>query len=186
MTRDGPRTRAKATRQQHWAPNDMGDRERSGGSEVRCAAPRSGAAAVDLGDLEGFVGFHLRVAQDASFRAFARLTGQQGVRPGRFAALMVISRNPGISQAALGQTIARDKSSVTPLIQELQRLGLIERRSSAEDRRRVELYLTGAGKKQLERLRRVAGEHDANLDAIVGPRKREFLELLRKIANEIA
>jgi len=164
----------------------MGDRKRPSGPKVRAAKPDLAASAVDLGDLEGYVGFHLRVAQDASFRAFARVSGQHGIKPGRFAALMVISRNPGISQAALGQTIARDKSSVTPLIQELQRHGLIERRGSAEDRRRVELYLTVAGEKHLERLRRVAGEHDAKLDAIVGARKSEFLDLLRKIANEIA
>jgi DNA-binding MarR family transcriptional regulator len=127
----------------------------------------------------------LRVAQEASFRAFARASGQHGVKPGRFAALTVIARNPGISQAALGQTIARDKSSITPLIQDLQRLGLIERRSAVGDRRRVELCLTAAGEGHLERLRRFADEHDAKLDAIVGAKKGAFLDLLRKIANEI-
>jgi len=45
--------------------------------------------------------------------------------------------------------------------------------------------LTAAGEQLLERLRRFAGEHDAKLDAIVGARKGEFLDLLRKIANEI-
>jgi hypothetical protein len=34
-------------------------------------------------------------------------------------------------------------------------------------------------------LRRFAGEHDAKLDAIVGGKKDDFLDLLRKIANEI-
>jgi len=185
MTKDEPRARARAARRQPKAPHGMSDKGKSSGPKVRAVKPVVAAAAVDLGDLEAYVGFHLRIAQDTSFRAFARLSGQHGIKPGRFAALMVISRNPGIGQAALGQTIARDKSSITPLIQELQRLGLIERRGSAEDRRRVELYLTAAGEKHLERLRRVAGEHDAKLDAIVGARKGELLDLLRKIANEI-
>ena len=163
----------------------MSDKAKSSGPQLRVAKPAAAATAVDLGNLGSYIGFHLRVAQDASFRAFARVSGQHGVKPGRFAALMVIARNPGISQAALGQTIARDKSSITPLIQDLQRLGLIERRSAADDRRRVELCLTAAGEKHLERLQRFAGEHDAKLDAIVGVKKDEFLELLRKIANEI-
>lgn len=163
----------------------MRDKEKSSGPGVHSAKPAAAATAVDLGDLENCIGFRLRIAQDASFRAFARLSGQDGVKPGRFAALMVIARNPGISQAALGQTIARDKSSITPLIQDLQRLGLIERHNAADDRRRVELTLTAAGEQLLERLRRFAGEHDAKLDAIVGARKGEFLDLLRKIANEI-
>ena len=32
--------------------------------------------------------------------------------------MMVIHNNPGISQVALGRAIARDKSTVTPLIQD--------------------------------------------------------------------
>ena len=163
----------------------MRDKFKSSGPQVRLARPATVPAAVDLGDLAKHVGFHLRVAQEASFRAFARASGQHGVKPGRFAALTVIARNPGISQAALGQTIARDKSSITPLIQDLQRLGLIERRSAVGDRRRVELCLTAAGEGHLERLRRFADEHDAKLDAIVGAKKGAFLDLLRKIANEI-
>jgi DNA-binding MarR family transcriptional regulator len=163
----------------------MRDKGKSSGPGVHGAKPAATAAAVDLGDLDSCIGFRLRVAQDASFRAFARLSGQDGVKPGRFAALMVIARNPGISQAALGQTIARDKSSITPLIQDLQRRGLIDRRSAVDDRRRVELCLTAAGEKHLERLQRFAGEHDAKLDAIVGAKKGELLDLLRKIANEI-
>jgi DNA-binding MarR family transcriptional regulator len=195
MTKDGAQAHAAIARTEKQRSNGMDDKARSSGpklraarlraAELRAAKPSVASAAVDLGDLEGLVGFHLRVAQDASFRAFARLTGQHGVKPGRFAALMVISGNPGIGQAALGQTIGRDKSSITPLIQELQRLGLIERRDSLDDRRRVELYLTAAGARHLARLRSVAGAHDAKLDAIVGARKGEFIDLLRKIANAI-
>jgi DNA-binding MarR family transcriptional regulator len=162
----------------------MSDKTKSSRPQIHAAKPVA-AAAVDLGNLESYVGFHLRDAQDASFRAFARETDQHELKPGRFTALTVIARNPGVSQAELGQTIARDKSSITPLIQDLLRLGLIERRSAAGDRRRVELRLTAAGEKHLERLRRFASEHDAKLDAIVGNRKAEFLDILRRIANEI-
>ena len=82
---------------------------------------------VRLGALADFIGFHLLLAQDASFRAFARHAGQTHLKPGRFAAMMVIHNNPGITQAALGRAIARDKSTVTPLVQELHRHGLVRR-----------------------------------------------------------
>lgn len=68
--------------------------------------------------IENLVGFHLRLAQDASFRAFASHSGEPHLKPGRFAAMMVIRNNPGITQIALGRAIARDKSSITPLLQE--------------------------------------------------------------------
>jgi DNA-binding MarR family transcriptional regulator len=163
----------------------MRDKGKSSGPDFQRAKPAAAPATIDLGDLKGYIGFHLRVAQDASFRAFARLSGQHGVKPGRFTTLMVIARNPGISQAALGQAITRDKSTITPLIQDLQRLGLIERRSSVDDRRRLELCLTAAGETYLERLRRFASEHEAKLDAIVGEKKGELLDLLKKIVNEL-
>jgi DNA-binding MarR family transcriptional regulator len=143
------------------------------------------AVKVELGDLVGYVGFHLRMAQDASFRAFARNTGQKDVKPGHFAALLVIQNNPGIGQGALGRAIARDKSTVTPLIQTLRQRGWIEIRRSASDGRRINLLVTEAGKRFLRRLQRHAQSHDRKLDVIVGGDKAKFIDLLKKIANEL-
>jgi hypothetical protein len=57
---------------------------------------------IRLGPLEDFIGFHLRLAQETSFRAFARRVGDKRLRPSRFAMLAIIGENPGITQAALG------------------------------------------------------------------------------------
>jgi DNA-binding MarR family transcriptional regulator len=141
------------------------------------------AAEPELGALQGFIGFNLRIAQDASFRAFARESGRRNLRPGRFAALMVLRDNPGITQTALGRAIARDKSTVTPLLQGLQREGLVKRQRSLTDRRSVTLALTSPGEAALRALIRHARAHDRRLDAIVGKAKPEFVALLRKIAN---
>jgi DNA-binding MarR family transcriptional regulator len=147
--------------------------------------PARGRRAVALGALEDFLGFHLRVAQDASFRAFARHAGDADLRPGRFAAMMVIHNNPGISQIALSRAIARDKSSVTPLIQDLVKKGYVARRTSTVDRRSVTLTLTPPGEAKFRGLFAEATQHDQRLDAIVGPHKAEFIRLLRKIADEL-
>jgi DNA-binding MarR family transcriptional regulator len=153
-------------------------------SSTRPAAPNA-RDQVRLGLLEGFIGFHLRLAQDASFRAFARHVGQRDLEPGRFAAMMVIHNNPGITPGALGRAIARDKSSITPLIQDLRRRGLIERRPSPTDRRSATLSLTKAGEAMLRDLLRHAREHDRRLDEIVGDRKPELILLLRQIAEQV-
>ncbi len=148
-----------------------------------------GIAEVDgirLGVLDDYVGFHLRMAQDASFRAFARHAGMRDLKPGRFAAMTVISNNPGITQAELGRAIARDKSSVTPLIQELEKRGLVRRQRSPTDRRSIALTLTATGEETLDRLMAHAAEHDRKLDEIVGRQKAEFIRLLRKIADDLA
>ena len=150
------------------------------------AAGTDDADGIRLGVLGDYIGFHLRMAQDASFRAFARHAGMRDLKPGRFAAMTVISNNPGITQAELGRAIARDKSSVTPLIQDLEKRGLVERQRSPTDRRSIALSLTATGEETLGRLTAHAAEHDRALDAIVGPKKPEFMNLLKKIADDLA
>jgi len=83
---------------------------------------------IDYGPLAHWIGFNLRMAQAAAFQAFSRLAQEIGTRPGRFATLMLIGRNPGISQTALSRANGRDKSSLTPVLNDLARRGLVIRR----------------------------------------------------------
>jgi DNA-binding MarR family transcriptional regulator len=150
---------------------------------------KNGAAAdrsIDFGPLAGWVGFNLRLAQEASFQAFSRRSREVGERPGRFATLTIIARNPGISQTELGQANGRDKSSITPVIEELVRRGLVERKRVRSDRRAWRLTLTPAGKHTLATLMRCARVHDRKLDRIIGRRDRaRFLAILKKLAAKI-
>jgi DNA-binding MarR family transcriptional regulator len=138
-----------------------------------------------LGVLDGFIGFHLRLAQDASFRSFAQRAGRHDLKPGRFAAMMVIHNNPGINQTALGRAIGRDKSTITPLLQGLERQGFVVRRAPPSDGRSFVLNLTPAGETALRNLLVQAREHDRKLDEIVGDKKEQFLRLLQRIAQEL-
>jgi DNA-binding MarR family transcriptional regulator len=151
--------------------------------------PRGAASAatdvIELGILDGLIGFHLRQAQDAAFCAFRRHPALRGFEPGRFAVMMIIHYNPDITQSSLGHVIARDKSTVTPILQDLQRQGLIERRQSSRDHRNIRLRLTRRGEKALFDLLQHVHEHDRTLDHIVGDAKPVLLDLLRKIAKAL-
>jgi len=148
---------------------------------------RNGAAdAIDYGPLEQWIGFNLRMAQDASFQAFSRLSQEIGVKPGRFATLTLIGRNPGISQTTLSRANGRDKSTLTPLLVDLVRRGLVRRTQARNDRRSYGLTLTKAGEHLLEQLSACAREHERKLDAVIGARARpQFLKTLRKLAAEM-
>ena len=150
------------------------------------ATAKPDAQDVKVGFLAEFVGFHLRLAQDASYRAFARHRDKDLIKPGRFPALAIIHLNPGISQSALGRAIARDKSTVSPLIKDLQKNGFISRKPSAHDRRSVTLSLTKKGERTLDRLHARAKEHEAELDRIVGASKSRLMSLLDKIIEGMA
>lgn len=138
---------------------------------------------IDFGPLANWVGFHLRLAQTASFQGFVREARSVELSPGRFATLMLIGRNPGISQTALAAANGRDKSTLTPILEDLERRGLIVRERLQTDRRSYQLTLTEPGRNMLDQLTQCAARHDDNLDRIIGPRERErFLRTLQKIS----
>lgn len=150
---------------------------------------RSGDAAarpVDFGPLANWVGFNLRMAQEASFEAFSHHSAAIGENPGRFATLTLIGRNPGIRQTELSAASGRDKSSLTPVVEDLVRRGLVERKRVDIDRRAYRLNLTAAGRKTLALMTRAARKHERNLDRIIGPRdKKRFIDTLKRIAAAI-
>ncbi len=157
-------------------------------AEAESVATRKHAANenLDFGPLASWIGFHLRLAQTASFHAFCTEAREIDLSPGRFATLMLIGRNPGISQTALAAANGRDKSTLTPILEDLDRRGFVQREKMKTDRRSYQLTLTPAGKKMLDELTACAKRHDDNLDRIVGPKDRaKFLKTLQKIAAEM-
>lgn len=152
----------------------------------KAAAPADAGGDVDFGPLAHWLGFHLRMAQATAFQAFARQTQEFEVRPGRFALLMLIGRNPGIRQTALSRAVGLDKSTLTPALADLKRRGLVERRRDANDKRATHLLLTRAGETMLQEMVRRAAKHEENIERIIGrDNKPRLMALLRQIISEL-
>ena len=159
---------------------------KNGNGSSRVRRGKNGAAiaeSINFGPLANWVGFNLRMAQESAFQAFSRHSQEIGENPGRFATLTLIARNPGISQTELSQAAGRDKSSLTPVIEDLVRRGLVERKRLSHDRRAYCLNVTNDGKKNLAAMMRSARRHERDLDRIIGQRDRKrFVEILKKLA----
>jgi len=141
---------------------------------------------VNFGPLAHWVGFNLRMAQEAAFEAFSHLSQEIGESTGPFSTLTLFARHPGISQTELSFANGRAKSSLTPVVEDLVRRGLVERKRMDSDRRTYRLNLTPSGKKVLTMLTRCARRHERNLDRVIGERDRKrFIQILKKIAAEI-
>ena len=135
--------------------------------------------------LDQEIAFNLRLAQAASFQAFKATVGDRGLRPGHYAVLRMIADRPGISQFALSRAVGRDKTTLTSLLQDMERRGLVKRDISAEDSRRRVISLTAAGRSYLSCLTQSAAEHDARLNRVLGPDRAVLIALLQKLAAEI-
>jgi DNA-binding MarR family transcriptional regulator len=94
---------------------------------------------------------------------------------------MLIDQNPGISQTELSRANGRDKSTLTPVLDDLERRGLIRRERIRSDQRAYRLSLTPAGRSLLGQLIK----HERKLDRIVGRRHQaQFVRILKRIAAE--
>jgi DNA-binding MarR family transcriptional regulator len=97
---------------------------------------------VELGGLDGALGFLLRLAQLKTQARFFEESGQDHFKPGEFTVLWVIARNPGIRQSVLGQQLMIKRAHMTKLVRSLEDRGLVTRRVPEDDRRAVELTVS--------------------------------------------
>lgn len=140
---------------------------------------------IEFGVLPGLVGYQLRLAQIAIFRDFAAALGDLSITPGLFGVLVVIEANPGLKQTDLARATHLDRSTVVSVIDNLERRGLVERRSAAVDRRSNALQLTEQGGALLKELMRRVAEHEKRLSSHLSETERATLvRLLRKILPE--
>jgi DNA-binding MarR family transcriptional regulator len=137
--------------------------------------PHAGSEGLNLAGLENSIAFSLRLAQAASFAAFAKRVEEAGLRPGHYAILHLIAANPGVAQTALSRASGRDKSTLTPILVDLSRRGLVIREGCDRDRRTLRLSLTDKGRAKLDFLARHAAAHDELLDAVVGPENKPMM-----------
>jgi DNA-binding MarR family transcriptional regulator len=100
-------------------------------------------------------------------RRFLRFSEQavreEGITPLQYLLLLHIKGYPGRDWATVGELANRLQShhhGTVALVSRCEKLGLVRRRTSNEDRRRVEIHLTAKGGRCIERL---AQAHRAEL-----------------------
>jgi DNA-binding MarR family transcriptional regulator len=118
-----------------------------------------------------------------SSRRFHELIGELDLHPGAFRLLNVIDAADGRSQQAIGEAIQVPASRMVAIVDELEQRGLVERQPDPGDRRVRALHLTAKGRKVLERGRKVAAKHEANVTRGMSAKERaELIRLLGKVA----
>ena len=131
-----------------------------------------------LADVTGFLlAFNGRRAA----RAYAEALQPLGLRPPQILVLTLIEDSPGITQKECVGRSRIDPSSLVALVDELEELGLAQRRTHPDDRRKHAVYLTAKGRRKLQRAREVGTEVTDKLLASLEPDEREMLRhLLQK------
>jgi DNA-binding MarR family transcriptional regulator len=110
---------------------------------------------MDMLQLDRQVCFALYNAQRAMVQAYAPLLERLSVTYPQYLVLLCLWERDGRSVGELGERLHLDSGTLSPLLQRLEARGLLQRRRSAEDERRVAAFLTPAGRKLKAKARAV-------------------------------
>lgn len=123
--------------------------------------------------LQRQVCFALYSASRAATAVYRPMLDELGLTYPQYLVMLVLWEEDGRTVRELGECLALDSGTLSPLLKRLEAHGLIERRRSAEDERRVLVSLTTRGSKLQEQARAVperlaaaAGLSAAELDSL--------------------
>lgn len=131
------------------------------------------------------IGFLLSQLGAHAAARFAERLKPLGLKPAHSGILRAVRLADGPSQQALGERLGMFPSRLVGIIDEMEGLGLVERRSSPTDRRSHAVHLTAAGEAALEAIQRVSRAYQEEICAGLGEAERaQLASLLGRIAAE--
>lgn len=90
--------------------------------------------------------FALYSASKAATAVYRPVLEELGLTYPQYLVMLVLWESEPRSVRELGAELGLDSGTLSPLLKRLEALGLVERRRSAEDERRVEIHLTDSGR----------------------------------------
>jgi len=123
------------------------------------------------------------IAEHATER-FERELEPEGIRTKHATVLLLIDAEGPMSQRAFCRRLRIDKSPMVGLVDDLEQLGVAERRRSDRDRRVQAIHLTSKGRRILQRVKRLADEGNERTFGALDEDERALLQdLLLRVAE---
>jgi len=153
-------------------------------TQVAPAAAEQGRIAALPQELLGSTVFLLkRLGEAVKERAISGYV-LAGCSPYHHAVLALLAEGARETQTAIADSLGFDRSQLVGILDELEELGLVERRRDPNDRRRHVVTITAEGKRTLARHRAIIKQVDEEFLAPLGERDREALHgLLLRLAG---
>jgi DNA-binding MarR family transcriptional regulator len=101
---------------------------------------------TDAPRLNRQVCFALYSASRAATAVYRPVLEELGLTYPQYLVMLVLWENEPRGVKELGEELGLDSGTLSPLLKRLESLGLVERRRSGEDERRVAVHLTAAGR----------------------------------------
>ena len=140
--------------------------------------------------LPGYLLFLMASVSAAASEEFHAVVRQNGLRVPEWRVLACLHDRDGMMITRLADFCLCEQSRMTRIIDQMDKRGLVLREPDPEDRRRVRVFLTGAGREVSDKLVEEARHHEARLlsafeDSDAARIKPVLRALLQKLAEEM-
>jgi DNA-binding MarR family transcriptional regulator len=123
--------------------------------------------------------FALYSASLAMTKVYKPLLAPLGLTYPQYLVMLALWEDDGLTVGALGERLALDSGTLTPLLKRLETQGQLSRERDVQDERRVIVRLTPAGRKLKARARRVPQE----IGRASGCELSEIVDLTRQLTT---
>ena len=145
------------------------------------------AAIRDTGPMGRYLGSQLRLTHIAALDALEAAFAPHKGSPIRFALMDQVHERPGSTQATLADLLDVDRTTLVPIVADMERKGLLRRSTLSHDKRAVQLWLTPKGQRLFEKLRPLAVAHEKRLCGDMSPGdKAALIATLRTIRHNVS
>ncbi|MBX3592881.1 MarR family transcriptional regulator [Sphingomonas sp.] len=131
---------------------------------------------IDRGELDRNLGLRVRRAHGAVQRHFTEHFAELGLTQKQVSVLWLTGDHPDVAQTDLATALDMDRATTMALVHALEKRGLLSRKPSPTDKRRIAFRLTQAGERLLADAKQAIQSHEAWLKARFSARELAALE----------
>jgi DNA-binding MarR family transcriptional regulator len=135
-------------------------------------------------DLRNCINYLLTVAQHEVFQLLSERLAHYGITPGQYGVLNCLWKSGELSPKEIAQTLCLETSTISGVLDRMQKKGLIDRFINPDDRRVVRVSATPAGEALKEDVLRTVEEVNKEILSRFDPENVALLsDILRQIGK---
>ena len=115
----------------------------------KAVTARSAAEIARNWQLEGGIGFLLRLLEARYDGLYQSMTKQTDITPRQFGVLMALYQLGPLTASVLAERISCDRNTLSEMLKRMTARKLVSKRSNPEDRRSVQVQITAKGEEAL-------------------------------------
>lgn len=137
-----------------------------------------------MNDLSSYICFNMRAAMKKIDKHLSEKLEGYGISIPQSFILSCLLQENGLTLKEIGNRTLIDSSSMTVLVDKLEKEELVERQLDSQDRRAIRVFITEKGRQIAEKIADMGSEFNTHLFELLGEcNQKEFLHGLNNIIN---